>query len=90
MKQRRQYRELGDVQLEPDLIEKVRIMTELAERDIEEARVDFHWGREQIATVRRAAEILGISHQAYIKQAVFKQAVADILDAERIVGRSAG
>lgn len=87
MKKRRQYRELGDIQLGPELVEKIQVMTETAERDVEEARVDFHWGREQLATVKRAADILGIPYQAYIKQVVFKQAVGDILDAQSIIGR---
>ena len=84
MKKRRHYRELGDAQLDPELDQRVRVMTETADRDIEETRVNFRWGRKQLATVKTAAETLGVPYQTYIKQVVFRQAVDDILHAERV------
>lgn len=90
MQKRRRYRELPDIELGRELDEKIRTMTELADRDVEETRVSFRWGRKQLATVKRAAEALGVPYQTYIKQVVFRQAIADIRDVESIAGRTAG
>lgn len=49
-----------------------------ADRDIAAGTVTLRWGREQIAVVKRAAGILGVPYQTYLKQVVFRQALADI------------
>jgi predicted DNA binding CopG/RHH family protein len=53
-------------------------MTKAADEEIEAARVNFRWGREQVELVKRVAELMGIPYQTYIKQVVYRQAVADI------------
>jgi hypothetical protein len=83
LSKRRQYRGLPDVGLRAQLDAKIRAMIEIADREIEEARVNFRWGGEQLASVKRAA-ILGVPYQTYIKQGVFRQAVADIRDAASV------
>ena len=83
MNKRRQYRELPDIELDSELDKRIRAMTELAERDIRETRVNFRWGPRQLATVKHAARILGVPYQTYIKQVVFRQAIADICEVER-------
>ncbi len=88
MDKRRQYRKLPDAELGPDLDEQVRFMTELADRDVEETRVNFRWGRRQLAIVKQAAATLGVPYQTYLKQVVFRQAVADICGVEGIEDRS--
>jgi hypothetical protein len=70
--------ELPDGDLPPELDAKVRAMTAQAERDVEEARVNFRWGRAQLEVVRLAAGLMGVPYQTYIKQVVYRQAVADI------------
>ena len=42
-------------------------------------------GREQIAVVKRAAALMGVPYQTYLKQVVFKQALADIQQAEAVL-----
>ena len=90
MTRRRAYRELPDVELGPELDQRVRTMTEIADQDIADAGVAFSWGPAQIATVKRAAAIIGVSYQSYMKQVVLRQAVTDIRQAAGIVGQQAG
>ena len=52
-----------------------------ADRDVDEARVNFSWGAAQVAVVKHAAEIAGVPYQTYIKQVVFRQALDDLKDA---------
>ncbi len=51
---------------------------ELAQRSADDARVNFRWGREQLDFVRRAASMMGVPYQTYIKQAAFRQAAEDL------------
>jgi predicted DNA binding CopG/RHH family protein len=89
MRRRRHYRQLPDVEIEPRLDKRARQMTGAAARDLEETRVNFRWRRSQLAIVKRAAEVLGIPYQTYLKQVVFRQALADIGAVERITARAA-
>jgi predicted DNA binding CopG/RHH family protein len=78
MNQRRSYRDLPDLELSGELDDKILAMTRVADQDIDESRVTFQWGPEQLATVKRAADLLGVPYQAYIKQVLFRQALEDI------------
>ena len=49
-----------------------------ADRELVAGTVTFRWGRQQIAVVKRAAAIMGVPYQTYLKQVVFRQALADI------------
>ncbi|MHB8618364.1 MAG: hypothetical protein ACYDAG_02140 [Chloroflexota bacterium] len=49
-----------------------------AEREIDEARVNVRFGREQLDTVRRAAALRGVPYQIYIKDAVYERAFQDL------------
>jgi hypothetical protein len=69
---------LPPVELPADIDEQVTRMSEEADREIEEARVNFRWGKAQVETVKRAADVIGVPYQTYIKLAVFRQAMADL------------
>ena len=56
-----------------------------ADQEIAAASVTLRWGKEQIAVVKRAAAILGVPYQTYLKQVVFRQALADIEQAEEVL-----
>ena len=45
--------------------------------------VTLRWAKPQIDVIKRAAAIIGVPYQTYLKQVVFKQAVADIDQATR-------
>ena len=85
---RRDYEELPDEELPSEVDAKIRAMIDQAEREIEETRVNFRWGKLQVDTVKRAAALAGVPYQTYIKQIVFRQAVADLRAAEGVVKAS--
>jgi len=58
------------------------LSTAQADRDVEAMNVNFRWGREQVALVKKAAALVGVPYQTYLKQVVWKQAVEDIRRAE--------
>jgi predicted DNA binding CopG/RHH family protein len=58
-----------------------------ADRDIAARTITLRWGADQVDVVKHAARLLGVPYQTYLKQAVIRQALADIEQAER-VGRS--
>ncbi|HEU0169052.1 MAG TPA: hypothetical protein VFS62_14840 [Chloroflexota bacterium] len=73
------------VEEDADVSELVARLEEEADREIAAGTVTLRWGREQIAVVKRAAAIMGIPYQTYLKQVVFKQALADIEHAEAVL-----
>lgn len=85
---RRDYEELPDEELSPEEDARVRALIDQAERDIEETRVNFRWGKVQVDTVKRAAALAGVPYQTYMKQIVFRQAVADLRAAEGVIKAS--
>ena len=56
-----------------------------ADRELATGSVTLRWGKGQIAVVKRAAAILGVPYQTYLKQVVFRQALADIEQAEAVL-----
>ena len=49
-----------------------------AEEDFAASTVSLRWARWQVEVVKRAAGIMGVPYQTYLKQVVFRQAVEDI------------
>ena len=70
---------VGDqVEEAPDVSELVTRLEEEADRELASGAVTLRWGRQQIAVVKRAAALMGVPYQTYLKQVVFRQALADI------------
>jgi len=84
---RRNYEELPDGFLPAEIDRQARQAIEQAERDLEEARVNFRWGKAQVDIVKEAAELMGVPYQTYIKQVVFRQAIADLRAAQAVSGK---
>jgi len=63
---------------DPDVSELVTRLEADADREIAAGTVTLRWGKEQIAVVKRAAALMGVPYQTYLKQVVFRQALADI------------
>ena len=63
---------------DPQLLEQIEELEEQAERDIQAMNVNFRWGREQVAIVKKAASAMGLPYQVYIKHVILKQALADL------------
>jgi predicted DNA binding CopG/RHH family protein len=75
------------VEEDAEMSEMVTRLEEEADRDIAAGTVTLRWGKEQIAVVKRAAAIMGIPYQTYLKQVVFKQALSDIGQADAVLTR---
>jgi predicted DNA binding CopG/RHH family protein len=81
MENRRNYQELGEIELSQEMASRVNTAIEQAEQDLaitSEVRVNFRWGASQLAAVKRAADLMGVPYQTYIKVAVYRQAMADL------------
>lgn len=82
-----------DIKVVPDHVEESPEVSEMvdrleaeADREIGAGTITLRWGKEQIAVVKRAAALIGVPYQTYMKQIVFKQALADIERAEAVLG----
>ena len=61
-----------------------------AEREEEEAgemRVNIRWHRDQVNIIKRAAQLLDVPYQVYIKQLAIRQAMTDIQAAENALAK---
>jgi predicted DNA binding CopG/RHH family protein len=83
---RRDYEVLPDEELAPEQDAMARDAIVQAERDLEATRVDFRWGKTQVDTVKRAARLFGVPYQTYMKDVVFRQALADLRAAKELAG----
>ena len=72
------YESLGDVELSAEEHAEARRQVDQAESERKEVSVTFRWGKKQLDTVRRAAELAGIPYQTYLKDAVMRVALADL------------
>jgi predicted DNA binding CopG/RHH family protein len=68
---------------------KATAMIEQAEEDIAdtEQRVNMRLGRPQLEVIKRAAKVYGVPYQTYVKEAAFRQALADLRQAGEVMGR---
>ena len=73
------------VEEDPEVSEMVTRLEAEADREIAAGSVTLRWGREQIAVVKRAAALMGVPYQTYLKQVVFRQALADIEQTESVL-----
>ena len=75
------------IQLSPEENAKIEEMTEQAEKDIKELkeglRINFRWDKEHLAVVKKAAELIGVPYQIYIKDSLFRRAIEDIEKIEK-------
>ena len=70
---------------DPEISQMVTRMEAEADAEILGGVVTLRWGKRQIETVKRAAGYMGIPYQTYLKQVVFRQALADIREAEAVL-----
>ncbi len=66
--------------------EMVTDMERAADEEFAASTVTLRWGREQVDVVKRAAGIMGVPYQTYLKQVVFRQAVEDIERSQGVLG----
>jgi predicted DNA binding CopG/RHH family protein len=75
------------VEEDPEVAEMVTRLEAEADREIASGTVTLRWGREQIAVIKRAAALMGVPYQIYLKLVVFRQALADIERAESVLAQ---
>ena len=74
------------VEEDPEVSEHVTRLERVADAELATRTVSLRWGKEQIDVVKRAAAIMGVPYQTYVKQVVFRQALCDIEQARAALG----
>ncbi|MEK7434349.1 MAG: hypothetical protein AABZ74_14550 [Cyanobacteriota bacterium] len=87
MTKKRNYKVLGDFEMEGEEAERINKMIEDADKEIEESRVYFRFGKKQLDVVKKAAALIGIPYQTYIKTIIFNKAIEDIEKTERVLSK---
>lgn len=77
--------DLGVQELTHELDEKINLMIEQADKEILEARVNIRWQKQQLDLVKKAASLIGIPYQIYIKDIVFRKSIEDINNFSKVV-----
>ena len=75
---------MGDVELDPELDAKIEQMTVAADAEETACRVNFRWEKKPLELVKQAAASMGVPYQIYIKQVLYRQALADLKEMEVI------
>jgi predicted DNA binding CopG/RHH family protein len=87
-KQKRNYKRLGTVEFSEEEDKRITKMIEQAEKELEETRVSFRWGKDQLKIVRQAADMMGIPYQTFLKLAAYEHALAILKDGQPLVKRT--
>jgi predicted DNA binding CopG/RHH family protein len=74
----RKYERLGPVELPPEDAAVFERQIAEADHEIEAARVNFRWGKEQVDLVKKVAGLIGVPYQTYIKDVVYRSCVNDL------------
>lgn len=75
---------LEDEELSDEVHQMAIRKVQEADDEIEQMRMQIRWGIKQVEVIKRAARLMGIPYQTYIKQALFHQAINDIEQAEKL------
>ena len=70
--------DLGIQELSPELDEKINLMIEQADKEFLESRVNMRWPQKQLDIAKKAASLVGIPYQIYIRDRIFRCAMEDI------------
>jgi predicted DNA binding CopG/RHH family protein len=66
---------LGECELDEKTSALVDRMTAEADAELDETRICFRWGKEQLDIVKRAANAVGVPYQTFLKLAVYEHAI---------------
>lgn len=84
MAKRRDYEDLGDIEFSPEEGRRISRMIDEAEQELEAMRVSFRWNKESLGVVKRAAQLIGVPYQTFMKQVVYEHAMHVLKDASSI------
>ncbi|MBX9772035.1 MAG: hypothetical protein K2X29_11725 [Candidatus Obscuribacterales bacterium] len=71
----------GEFRIDSSSSAKVERLISQADEEAEETRVNFRWGKVQLELVKRAAKLMGVPYQTYLKQVVYRQSLIDLKSA---------
>lgn len=77
----------GTIELSEEMDILINKKIAQAEKDIDQMKMQIRWGVKQIDVVKRAASIMGIPYQTYVKHVVYRQAIEDIEKSDKIVSK---
>ena len=78
MIKKRKYERLKPIKLSAKDSAEFEQQIAEADQEIEEARVNFRWGKEQVDLVKRVARLIGVPYQTYIKDTVYRNCLNDL------------
>jgi predicted DNA binding CopG/RHH family protein len=70
--------DLGEIEISPEEDAAIQKRIDHAEAELTATSVNFRWHKEQLAVVKKVADMMGVSYQTYMKMVVYKQALADL------------
>ena len=68
----------GTVELSDEMDKIIDKQIAKAEKDINQKKMQIRWGTKQIEVLKKAASIMGIPYQTYVKHVAYIQAMEDI------------
>jgi predicted DNA binding CopG/RHH family protein len=77
----------GTIELSEEMDILINRKIAQAEKDIDQMKMQIRWGVKQIDVVKRAASIMGIPYQTYVKHVVYRQAIEDIEKSDKVVSK---
>ena len=72
---------------DPEVSALVTRLEAEADRELAAGTVTLRWRKEPMAVAKRAAALMGVPYQTYLKQVVFRQALSDIERAQAVLAR---
>jgi predicted DNA binding CopG/RHH family protein len=82
MAKHRKYERLGPSELSAEDAAEFEQQIAEADQELEEARVNFRWGKEQVDLVKQVAKLIGVPYQTYIKQTLYRSCLEDLKNFE--------
>jgi len=73
---------LGECELDEETSALVDRMTAESDAELDETRICFRWGKEQLEVVKKAADTIGVPYQTFLKLVVFQHALDVLKDAQ--------
>lgn len=75
----------GTVELPEDIDLIATKKIEQAEDELKEFRLQIRWNAKQVNVIKRAASIMGVPYQTYIKQVLMTHALDDLDKSNRVL-----
>lgn len=78
MRKQRKYERLEPIELSAEDSADFERQIAEADKELEEARVNFRWGKAQVELVKQVAKLIGVPYQTYIKETLYRSCLNDL------------